>query len=139
MIPKRRTRPRMMQPKEDAPIRCPSFLQHIRGYNCACVENDPTGCAGKIQAAHVRRGTDGGIGSKPGDNFAIPLCEQHHRDQHNIGEQSFEKRHGFKMLQVADRLWRRWITTTEAGKKFEATRRLGASPCQAPTSTTEKT
>lgn len=137
-MPSKRKRPKMQAPKDDAPIRCAGFLQYVRGHNCCCVESDPTGCEGKIEAAHVRRGTNGGIGSKPGDNFSIPLCSAHHREQHSIGEQSFEKRHGFKMLQVADRLWRRWITTTEAGKKFEATRRLSAT-CQAsPTPTSEE-
>jgi hypothetical protein len=134
MMPARRKRARMQAAKPDAPIRCPSFLQHIRGYNCACVENDPTGCGGKIQAAHVRRGSDGGVGMKPGDNFAIPLCEWHHHEQHSIGEQSFEMRHRFKMLQVADRLWRRWITTTEAGRKF-AEQLRGVSPAEGPTPT----
>jgi len=108
----------MQQPKADAPIRCPSHLKWVRGHNCICVEIDPTGCEGKIEAAHVRRGTDGGVGSKPGDNFSIPLCSNHHREQHTIGEQSFEKRYRFSMLQVADRLWRKWTTTTEAGRRF---------------------
>ena len=140
MIPKRRTRPRMMAAKPDAPIRCPQFLQHVRGYNCACVENDPTGCGGKIQAAHVRRGSDGGAGMKPGDNFAIPLCEWHHHEQHSIGEQSFEVRHRFKMLQIADRLWRRWITTTEAGRKFmQEQTHLSASLPSTPTNPPEST
>ena len=118
MIPARRTRPRMMAPKPDAPIRCESFRQWVRGHNCTCVEIDPTGCGGKIEAAHVRRGTDGGIGMKPGDNFSLPLCSNHHAEQHCIGEQSFEKKYRFSMLQVADRLWRRWTTTTEAGRRF---------------------
>jgi hypothetical protein len=106
MIPKRRTRPRMMAIKEDAPIRCQSHLQWVRGFSCVCVEIDPTGCEGKIQACHVRRGTDGGIGSKPGDNWTFPACAGHHALQHNIGEQSFEQRFKLKLKEIASRLWR---------------------------------
>lgn len=115
----------MMAPKETAPIRSASFLQFVRGFACTCVETDPTGCAGKIEAAHVRRGTDGGIGQKPSDRYCIPLCSEHHAEQHRIGEQSFEKKYRFAMLPVADRIWRRWLAT-EAGRRFEASRRLSA-------------
>jgi len=117
MIPRRRTRPRMMV-KESTVIRSPSFLKFVRGYNCACVETDPTGCGGKIEAAHVRRGTDGGIGLKPSDRYAIPLCSEHHAEQHRIGEQSFEAKYRFKMRQVADRIWRKWLTSTESGRRY---------------------
>lgn len=106
MTPKRRTRPRMMAPKEDAPIRCQSHLKWVRGFACSCSEIDPAGCDGKIEAAHVRRGTDGGIGSKPGDNWTLPLCSGHHAEQHRIGEQSFEKKYRLSMKQIAERLWR---------------------------------
>lgn len=119
MIPSRRTRPRMMAPKADAPIRCESFKQWVRGHNCACVDIDPTGCNGKIEAAHVRRGTDGGVGMKPGDNWCLPLCSEHHAEQHRIGEQSFEKKYRFSMKRIAERLWNRWLTTTPAGQRFK--------------------
>ena len=106
MIPKRRTRPRMMAPKEDAPIRRQSHLKWVRGHNCVCVEIDPTGCGGKIEAAHVRRGTDGGIGSKPGDNWTYPGCSNHHQEQHRVGEQTFELTYKLDLKAIAERLWR---------------------------------
>ena len=127
MTPTLRKRPKMMV-KEATVIRAPNYLAFVRRHNCTCVEVDPTGCEGEIEAAHVRRGTDGGVGMKPSDCYALPLCSSHHRDQHSIGEPSFEKRHRFSMRDVADRLWRRWISTTEAGRKFEASRRTSASP-----------
>lgn len=119
MIPKLRKRPKMMV-REPSIIRAPTYLAFVRRHHCTCVEIDPTGCGGEIEAAHVRRGTDGGIGMKPSDCYALPLCSEHHAEQHRIGEQSFEKKYRFSMRQVADRLWRKWITTTEAGKKFAA-------------------
>lgn len=133
MIPKLRKRPKMMV-KEPAAIRAPGFLAFVRRHQCCCVEVDPTGCEGEIEAAHVRRGTDGGVGMKPSDCYALPLCSGHHGEQHRTGEQTFEKKYRFAMKSVADRLWRRWITTTEAGRKFEASRRLGAPPTATPAS-----
>lgn len=107
MIPKRRTRQRMMLPKPDAPIRCDGHLKWVRGHNCVCVEIDPTGCGGRIEAAHVRRGTDGGIGSKPGDNWTLPACSNHHAEQHRVGEQTFEKTYKLSMKKIAASLWQR--------------------------------
>lgn len=96
----------MMAPKPDSPIRCQGHLKFVRGFNCVCSEIDPSGCGGKIEAAHVRRGTDGGIGSKPGDNWTYPGCSEHHAEQHRIGEQSFEKKYRLNLKQIAERLWR---------------------------------
>jgi len=46
-------------------------------------------CGGPSEAAHIRRGTDGGMGMKPSDSYTVPLCPHHHREQHNIGELRF--------------------------------------------------
>jgi hypothetical protein len=54
-----------------------------------------------IEVAHVRYGTDGAMGMKPSDAFVISLCREHHSEQHRIGEQSFEVRHGISMLAKA--------------------------------------
>jgi hypothetical protein len=54
-----------------------------------------------IEVAHVRRGTGGAMSLRPSDAFTISLCRDHHAEQHRIGEQSFEKRHGFSMLAKA--------------------------------------
>lgn len=55
---------------------------------------------------------------KPSDCHSLPLCSEHHAEQHRIGEQSFEKKYRFSMLQIAARLWKLWLSTTEAGRKF---------------------
>jgi hypothetical protein len=54
-----------------------------------------------IECAHVRSGTDGGVGLKPSDCWAISLCEHHHREQHSIGERAFEQRHDIDLLEIA--------------------------------------
>jgi len=54
-----------------------------------------------IEAAHVRTGTEGGMGIKPGDDWVISLCSYHHQRQHMIGEAAFERSHGIDMKALA--------------------------------------
>lgn len=88
--------------KEKPQIRSPQHLAWVRRYFCA-VQNDA--CEGRVEAAHARTGTDGGMGVKPGDNWAIPLCTHHHAIQHRIGEQSFETQYKINMKRLAEHLW----------------------------------
>ncbi len=64
-----------------------SHLTHVRKHACvACDASAP------IEAAHVRLGSDGGLGRKPSDWFAVPLCggpQGCHQRQHAMGEGSF--------------------------------------------------
>ena len=63
------------------------------------------GRAAPSEAAHVRTGTDGGVGMKPGDRYAISLCNACHARQHWIGELSFWLGRRIDPLDVALRLW----------------------------------
>lgn len=101
-LPKRR-KPEKLGVREEPQIRNASHLQWVRGHQCAC-GSLPT-CSSRIEAAHVRTGTDGGMGMKPGDNWVIPLCSWHHATQHRIGEPAFEKDYGINMKQIAQGLW----------------------------------
>src|SRR3990167_3078901 len=84
---KRRKRQRFGT-REETRVRCPAHLAFVRSYECAVRDgHDP--CGGKTEAAHIRMGTDGGLGIKPSDCYAVPLCEYHHREQHQIGEFKF--------------------------------------------------
>lgn len=64
-------------------------LRFIRSLYC-CVCGHPG-----TEAAHVRLGDldrgkrPTGIGEKPSDKFSLPLCNQHHREQHSMGEGAF--------------------------------------------------
>ena len=53
----------------------------------------------------MRTGTDGGVGVKPGDRYAIPLCTACHTKQHRIGELTFWSALRIDPLNVALRLW----------------------------------
>ena len=127
MIPKRRTREKMGV-RHSSVIRCQGHLAFVRNRMCAIngktywgkvppesdwAKLDPNmdavyehDCSNRIEAAHVRIGTDGGIGMKPSDCWTIPLCSSAHREQHKIGEAPFEKRYGIDMKKIAADLWR---------------------------------
>lgn len=57
----------------------------VRSHEC-CVP----GCDGRpIEIAHVRTGSDAGVGQKPDDWNTVSLCQRHHAEQHSMGEISF--------------------------------------------------
>ena len=101
---KRRKAPRMGV-REPGRIRSTAHLKWLRGHLCA-IEGKHK-CDSKIEAAHVRIGTDGGTSIKPSDGWTIPLGSGAHREQHAIGEQSFEKRYGIRMKALAEEYWKR--------------------------------
>nr|WP_295838139.1 putative HNHc nuclease [uncultured Azospirillum sp.] len=96
--------------------RSSAHLKFVRSHQCSV-----PGCKGMpIEAAHVRTGTDGGIGMKPSDNWTISLCREHHQEQHAIGEPAFETRHRIDMKALAREFaaaspaWKRHLQKTEA-------------------------
>jgi hypothetical protein len=87
------------KPKPDFRRRV-QHLAFIRLLSCvAC------GKAAPSEAAHVRTGTDGGVGMKPGDRYAIPLCTACHAKQHRVGELTFWSALRIDPVNVALRLW----------------------------------
>jgi hypothetical protein len=81
---------------------------HRRGQHLAFIRQLPCVACGKAapsEAAHVRTGTDGGVGIKPGDRYAVPLCTACHVKQHRIGELTFWSALRIDPLNVALRLW----------------------------------
>ena len=80
-----------------------SRVQHltfVRQLPCvACGKAPPS------HAAHVRTGTDGGVGMKPSDRYTVPLCATCHAKQHRVGELTFWSALRFDPLNVALRLW----------------------------------
>ena len=81
---------------------------HGRVQHLAFVRQLPCVACGKAapsEAAHVRTGTDGGAGMKPGDRYAVPLCTACHAKQHRIGELSFWCALRIDPVNVASWLW----------------------------------
>jgi hypothetical protein len=76
--------------------RSPAHRSFVRSHACcAC------GSTAGIECAHVRTGTDGGIGFKPSDAWTISLCGECHRKQHQLGEGTFERLHEIDMKKLA--------------------------------------
>jgi len=73
----------------------PQYLDYLRQQPC-CICGDNT----TVEAAHLRIGSinDGkrstGMGEKPSDRWALPLCGEHHREQHSMNELEFWARYG---------------------------------------------
>tara|TARA_Y100001972_G_scaffold27563_1_gene33889 strand:+ start:824 stop:1135 length:312 start_codon:yes stop_codon:yes gene_type:complete len=65
-------------------------LQHIRNQPCALCASNPEECSGSVQAHHLMKPWLGyrGTGMKAGDENAIPLCFEHHRDLHAVGNEA---------------------------------------------------
>lgn len=109
--------------KQPAVLRVPQFLKYVRSLECACFNRGGSGVAWMdcgntpVEAAHVRTGTDGGTSMKPSDRYALPLCANHHRHQHHIGEGPFEKFYGISMRSIADGLWAQWLKT-DTGRRW---------------------
>lgn len=89
----------------------PAYLSLLRQCPCLKCGMEPAG-----EAAHVRRQSGvhnkhGGMGKKPADRFAIPLCGDCHRTDpdalHQIGEDLFFHILGIDPLQVCERLYRK--------------------------------
>ena len=83
------------------------------------------GKAALSEASHVRTGTDGGVGRKPGDRYAVPLCTICHAKQHRVGELTFWSALRIDALNVALRLWT-VSSDVEAGERivFRARQRI---------------
>lgn len=87
-----RSRPEQRQPRE----RAPGYLAFLRRLPCIAAVMGRTDCEGGTQAAHLRFSDvaggrrNPGMGAKPHDRHATPLCALHHlRDQHARQEQAF--------------------------------------------------
>jgi hypothetical protein len=82
----------------------PVYLAMVRQLPCLGCNDEPS------EAAHVRvqsgaHNKHGGMGKKPHDKFALPLCPDCHREQHRIGERAFWSIVGIHPLFVCTRLY----------------------------------
>ena len=94
LLPERLARPATGSREERS---CPGHRAWVRRHHCIV-----PGClVSQIECAHVRRGTDGGVGLKPSDRWTVSLCRTHHAEQHRVGEQEFERRYGLDLARLA--------------------------------------
>ena len=63
-------------------IRSRTHLEFVSQHGCTiCGRTD-------VQSAHIRY-TGAGMGMKPCDSFVVPLCIEHHQEQHSMNERMF--------------------------------------------------
>jgi hypothetical protein len=90
---------------------CPKFLAYLRTLPCVI-----THTRHNIHAAHIRFSDaasgkiNPGIGKKPDDRHALPLCFELHtgdprKSQHSMSERGFWQRYGVDPIATADKLW----------------------------------
>jgi len=63
------------------------YLSHVRKFPCAVCGFPDT------HAHHIRFSFNSGTATKPGDTWAIPLCHTHHREYHDKGITTFQKKY----------------------------------------------
>lgn len=81
-------------------------LAFIRGLPCVVCLNDTSTEAAHIRGGDLRAGKrPTGMGEKADDAFALPLCGECHRRQHDIGEHPFFALEGIDPIRVALALW----------------------------------
>lgn len=93
-IPRKRAKPRR------GPLRDPGYLAFLREEGACAVALGFTGrwTHGPCEAAHR---PVNGMRSKGPDNEAIPLCSEHHREQHQLGWRAFEDKHRINRAGIA--------------------------------------
>lgn len=104
MLPRKNKIKQKMGVRESSRLRSPSHLAFVRGFACACFKSQE--CEGKIEAHHVREHGNGGMGLKPDDSDAVPLCALHHSEGHRIGWATFQLKHKVDLKAEAEKLWR---------------------------------
>ncbi len=95
-------------------------LAFIRQLPCVCCGDNTT-----TEAAHIRTGdlTYGkrhtGGAEKPSDQWTVPLCGKHHREQHSASETDFWESQGINPYVVAMSLYLRTGDYEMAGNILE--------------------
>ena len=105
---KRRTPINPANKKRRAARRAVTFGERgalVRGMPCLCKAYGAiwsgSACDGAIEAAHVRSRGAGGT-----RRDLVPLCERHHREQHQRGIESFSTRYSLNLPEHAARIAR---------------------------------
>jgi hypothetical protein len=87
----------------------PNYLKMIRAMPCVKCGMEPCGVSAHVRIASAAFAKASGMGRKPSDRFAIPLCAACHtgdRDsQHKLGERAFWWLLGINPLLLAEKLY----------------------------------
>lgn len=87
----------------------PDYLAQIRDCPCLYCGVDPCGEAAHVRLASAAFGKSSGLGKKPEDRWALPLCRDDHLNarhaQHKRSEDAFWQALGINPLLVCQRLY----------------------------------
>ena len=86
-------------PKEKY-LRDKAHLKFVAAHPCLICERSP------CDAHHVRYAQPRAMGRKVSDEFAVPLCRAHHRDNHRFGdEREWWSKASIDPIEVSQKLW----------------------------------
>lgn len=82
----------------------PAYRKFLNDLGCFICRATP------IEIAHV---TSGGVGRKADYTHTVGLCGPHHREQHQRGTKSFERRYGVSLTHLAGLTQQAWTRREE--------------------------
>lgn len=116
-LPPKRVRPRSGIRDEETRRVYQTHRMFLRGHQCVvpeCVE-------GPIEVSHIRNAANSGIGIKPRDDSATPMCRIHHMEYHSMGHETFQAKYKIDLYALAEEFVK--LTTDKAlRKKLEENR-----------------
>ena len=99
----------VLRPKGPELYKDPDYLAQVRECPCLYCGLDPCGEAAHLRMASGAYGKSSGMGKKPEDRWALPLCGSCHRDakhaQHKRNEDEFWRSIGINPLLTATKLY----------------------------------
>lgn len=81
-------------------------MKFVRGFECSALGRCDHVCGGRVEAHHVRAGGNGGVGLKCDDSRCVPLCSVAHKELHDKGHDTFERKYRLDLTGIAERLWK---------------------------------
>jgi hypothetical protein len=94
-------------------VRDKAHLKFVGSHPCLICERSPS------DAHHVRFAQPRAMGRKVSDEFTVPLCRAHHRDNHRSGdERAWWSRATIDPIEISQRLWA--ISRGQAGDALPA-------------------
>jgi len=106
-------------------VRDSEHLEYVATLPCLVCGRAPS------QAHHLRFAQPRALGSKVSDEWAVPLCNLHHRALHDCGaEETWWKAHNIDAISEAERLWRARHASAEAGSEIKVFTSSESSPAE---------
>ena len=85
-------------------VRSQKYLAHIRKHPCLICGTT------EVQAHHLRHADQRGWGMKNGDEWAVPLCADHHMDCHRTGKENmWWGMNGIDAMAWAELTYKNWM------------------------------